>query len=83
MLNDYYYYTLICPYIDVKDRQICSRRDLHLIADKNPKKQFLNGIIFLHAGTPCIPRFCICRYFNDEDVIHAYNRANEIKILLH
>ena len=38
MLNDYYYYTLICPYIDIKYRQICSRRDVHLIADKNPKK---------------------------------------------
>jgi hypothetical protein len=83
MLNDYYYYTLICPYIDIKDRQICTRRDLHLIADKNPKKQLLNAIIFLHAGTPCIPRFCICRYFNDEDMINAYNRANEIQILLH
>jgi hypothetical protein len=83
MLNDYYYYTLICPYIDIKDRQICSRRDRHLIADKNPKKQFLNAIIFLHTGTPCAPRFCICRYFNDDDVINAYYRYNELKLLLH
>jgi hypothetical protein len=83
MLNDYYYYTLICPYIDIKDRQICSRRDVHLIADKNPKKQLLNAIIFLHMGTPCIPRFCICRHFNDADVIRAYNRSNEIQLLLH
>ena len=83
MLNDYYYYTLICPYIDIKYRQICSRRDVHLIADKNPKKQLLNAIIFLHMGTPCIPRFCICRHFNHADVIRAYNRSNEIQLLLH
>ena len=82
MLNDYYYYTLICPYIDIKDRQICSRRDRHLTADKNPKKQLLNAMIFLHIGSPCFPD-CICLYFNDEDVIRAYNRSNEIKLLLH
>jgi hypothetical protein len=83
MLNDYHYYTLICPYIDIKDRQICARRDLHLIADKNPRKQLLNAILFFHTGIPCIPRFCICHYFNDDDIIHAYNRHNEIKLLLH
>ena len=83
MLNDYHYYTLICPYIDIKDRQICSRRDIHWIADKNPNKQLLNAKIFLHTGVPCIPRFCICRYFSDTDLTRAYNRENELKLLLH
>ena len=83
MLNDYYYYTLICPYIDIKDRKICSRRDRHLIADQNPAKSLLNAIIFLHTGMPCIPRFCICHYFNNDDIIYAYNRYNEIQLLLH
>ena len=82
-MNDYYYYTLICPYINIKDRAICSRRDRHLLADKNPKKLFLNALLFLHTGEPCIPRLGICRYFNDEDVISAYNRYNEINLLLH
>lgn len=83
MLNDYHYYTLICPYIKITNRQICSRRDRHLIADKNPKKQFLNAIIYLHMCSPCIPRYCICRYFDKADIIRAYNRENEIKLLLH
>ncbi len=30
-MNEYYYYVIICRYIDRRDRVICSRRDRHLI----------------------------------------------------
>ena len=78
MLNDSYYYNFICPYISHFDRQICSRRDRFLIADKNIKKQIILASIYLHTGYPCY-RYCICRYFNNIDVINAYTEYKKIQ----
>lgn len=71
-MNDYYYYTIVCRYIDKKDRAICSRRDRHLMVYKNPRYRLFNATIYLHLGSPC-GRYCICRYFDDEDILGAYN----------
>jgi len=73
-MNEYYYYVIICRYIDRRDRVICSRRDRHLIVHRIPRRLVLMGSIYIHRGTPC-DRYCICRYFNDEDITDAYTRA--------
>jgi len=72
-MNEYIYYVIICRYIDRRDRVICTRRDRHLIALRIPRRIALNASVYIHLGTPCY-RYCICRYFNDENRIEAYNR---------
>ena len=52
-MNDYYYYNLICPFIPIKERVICSRKDRHLVILKNEKRRILNAYIALHRGSPC------------------------------
>jgi len=72
-MNEYIYYVIICRYIDRRDRVICSRRDRHLLALRIPRQIAMNASVYIHLGTPCY-RYCICRYFNDENRIEAYNR---------
>ena len=67
-MNEYYYYVILCRYIDRRDRVICTRRDRHLIAHRIPRRSALMASIYVHMGTPCY-RYCICRYFSDEDLI--------------
>ena len=70
-MNDYYYYTILCEYIDIKDRIMCSRRDRHIIAKKREKYKLLLADIYVHLGTPC-DRYCICKYFDKQDFIIVY-----------
>lgn len=70
-MNDYYYYTILVQYIDKKDRAICSRRDRHLFIHKKPSYRPLLASIYIHLGSPC-GRYCICRYFDDTDVMDVY-----------
>jgi len=72
-MNEYYYYVILCRYIDRRDRVICTRRDRHLIAHRIPRRPILMASIYLHAGGPCY-RYCICRYFDEVDIIDAYQR---------
>ena len=72
-MNEYYYYVILCRYIDRRDRVICTRRDRHLIAHRIPRRPILMASIYLHAGGPCY-RYCICRYFDEVDIIDAYHR---------
>ena len=74
-MNEYYYYVILCRYIDRRDRVICTRRDRHLITYRIPRRNALMASIFVHMGTPC-NRYCICRYLSDEDLIDAYDRAS-------
>jgi len=75
-MNEYYYYVILCRYIDRRDRVICTRRDRHLIAHRIPRRNVLMASIYIHMGSPCY-RYCICRYFSDEDLIDAYERASD------
>ena len=70
-MNDYYYYTLIVPFIPIEERVICSRKDRYLLALKNTKRTLLNAYIYLHRCSPCY-RYCICRYFSKQDVLNFY-----------
>tara|TARA_B100000925_G_C21675524_1_gene331735 strand:- start:247 stop:468 length:222 start_codon:yes stop_codon:yes gene_type:complete len=72
-MNDYYYYNLICPFIPIKERAVCSRKDRHLLNLKNNKQRILNAYIVLHRGSPCY-RYCICRYFAKDDILDFYER---------
>ena len=74
-MNEYYYYVILCRYIDRKDRVICSRRDRHLIVHKFPRRNALMATIFIHLGSPCY-RYCICKYFNEEDRVEMYERLH-------
>jgi len=71
-MNDYYYYTLIIPFITKEDRAICTKRDSYLIGCKNKRKQCVNAFIYIHQGTPCW-RYCICRYFTENEIVVIYN----------
>jgi hypothetical protein len=74
-MNEYYYYAILCRYIDRKDRVICSRRDRHLVAYRIPGRKALMASIYIHTGTPCY-RYCICRYFTNADLIAAHERVS-------
>lgn len=74
-MNEYYYYVILCRYIDRRDRVICSRRDRHLITHRITRRNALMASIFIHRGTSC-NRYCICRYLSEEDLIDAYDRAS-------
>ena len=73
-MNEYYYYVILCRYIDRRDRVICSRRDRHLIVHRIPRRIHLMASIYIHLGGPCY-RYCICQYFTEEDIADAYERA--------
>jgi hypothetical protein len=70
-MNDYYYYTLITPFIPKNKRAIVTKRDLHLIILKSKKHRVLNSYIYIHVGSPCF-RYCICKYFTNEEVVSIY-----------
>ena len=70
-MNDYIYYTVICEYINKKDRVICSRRDRHLLHIKSMRRNLLMADIYVHLGTPC-NRHCICKFFCNKDFLDAY-----------
>ena len=74
-MNEYYYYVILCRYIDRRDRVICTRRDRHLVTHRIPRRNALMASIYVHMGSPCY-RYCICRYFSDDDLIDAYDRAS-------
>lgn len=71
-MNEDIYYNLICPYIHMKDRQICSRRDHRLLSLKNKKKVVMNAYAYIHQGSPCY-KYCICRYFEPDDIVRIYH----------
>lgn len=70
-MNNTIYNEVIIPYISHKDRAICTVKDLWLIPIKriHYDNQFCSLLadIILHAGSPCIYRYCICTYFSKED----------------
>lgn len=70
-MNEYYYYTLIVPFIPKSERQIIKKRDLHLLVLKSHKHRIINSYIYIHVGSPCF-RYCICHYFEERDVINMY-----------
>ena len=70
-MNDILYRDLIVPWIPHHERAILNKKDYWLI----PIKRIVHDTpfcgllvdILLHGGTPCLPRFCICRYFFMQD----------------
>jgi len=74
-MNDTIYYDVLCEYIQPEDRIICSRRDRHLIAIKSQIRHTLLASIYVHLGSPC-NRFCICKFFQLDDFLIAYDRRN-------
>ena len=69
--NLYYYYDILCEFIDKKDRAICSRRDRHLVPLQNKRWTLLMATLYVHLGTPC-DRYCICKFFGKKDFLDAY-----------
>lgn len=70
-MNEYYYYTLIIPFIPKHERAILTRRDSHLIILKHKKQRLINSYIYIHVGSPCF-RYCICKYFTEREVKEMY-----------
>ena len=70
-MNEYYYYVILCRYIDRRDRVICTRRDRHLVTHRIPRRNALMASIYVHMGSPCY-RYCICRYFDMDDILYRY-----------
>jgi len=76
-MNDYYYYTIIKPYIPIQQRAICSKRDAVDFATQRTYSPILRLVlanILLHTGSPC-DRYCICKYFDEVDILEYYLRA--------
>ena len=80
-MNDTIYNDIIASWIPHLERPICRRKELWLLALRrsvfNPKFSCLMVDIHLHSGSPCIKRYCICRYFSSQDKIHYYMRYFE------
>ena len=72
-MNDYFYYTIICPFIKDTDRVICKRDERRFIALKSKRKRLINAFIYLHQGSPC-GRYCICGHFDTPSVLEIYNK---------
>lgn len=70
-MNEYYYYTLIIPFIPKHERVILTTRDRHLIILKHKKQRLINSYIYIHFGSPCF-RYCICKYFTEVEVKEMY-----------
>ena len=70
-MNEDHYYNLIAPFIPLKYRQICSRRDRRFLGAKNKNMLTMNAYAYIHQGSPCY-RFCICRYFRPQDILNIY-----------
>lgn len=70
-MNEYYYYTLIIPFIPKPERVILTTRDRHLIILKHKKQRLINYYIYIHVGSPCF-RYCICKYFTEVEVKEMY-----------
>jgi hypothetical protein len=78
-MNDTIYNQVLIPYISHKDRIICTTKDLWLIPIKRIHNDELYcsllADIILHAGSPCVHRYCICTYFSKKDK-SCYIREN-------
>lgn len=70
-MNQDYYYQFIVPFISMKDRKMCSRRDRCFLGAKNKNMMIRNAYVFIHQGSPCY-KFCICRYFQPDDIVRIY-----------
>lgn len=74
-MNNYYYFELIETYLHEKDRYILHKNNYHIHAiqlmNKNRYRKRLLLDIFIHMGSPCIRRYCICHYFSNEDIFRA------------
>lgn len=70
-MNDTIYHTILAPYIPYQLRPICSKKDLWLLPIRRiyQDNSFCSLLvdIELHAGTPCVRRYCICLYFSQKD----------------
>ena len=70
-MNEYYYYTLITPFIPKRKRVILTKRDIHLVISKHRTQRLINSYIYIHVGRPCF-RYCICKYFTESNVKEIY-----------
>lgn len=76
MLNEYCYRILIRPWISFIERQVLNKKEMYIHAHKlsfEYKRRSILSNISLHCGVPCL-RYCICRYFNINDIIEYYDR---------
>ena len=80
-MNDTIYNDVLIPYIPHRYRQICNMKDWWLIPIKRIHRDMgfcaLLTDIILHAGSPCVYRYCICTYFSDEDKAHYVRSYSE------
>lgn len=70
-MNDTIYETILVHYIPHHIRPICCKKDIWLVPIRRIHKDIpfcsLLVDIVLHAGTPCLRRYCICLYFSQKD----------------
>ena len=48
-MNEYYYYTLIIPFIPKIERHILTKRDIHLIILKSRKQRLIMFMLEVHV----------------------------------
>ena len=76
MLNEYCYRVLIRPWIPMADRQVLTKNEMYIHAYRlstGYERRSVLSNISLHCGVPC-SRYCICGYFNIDDIIDYYDR---------
>lgn len=77
MLNEYCYRTLISPWIPLEDRQVLTKKEMYIHAlrlSTEYTRQSVLSNVSLHMGVPC-SRYCICSYFNIDDILDYYERT--------
>jgi hypothetical protein len=76
-MNEYLYRDLIVDWIPYIDRPILQKKDVWLLAYqrvyKNRIYRLLLSDINIHGGR-CDRRFCICRYFTEDDKLECFDR---------
>lgn len=75
-MNDILYKYLIAPWIPLHRRPVLQKADRWLIAYQrvyyNTPYCLLMTDIVIHTMSPCVPRYCICRYLLPEDKLYYY-----------
>lgn len=70
-MNNTIYKDILVSWIPHYKRAVLQQKDWWLLPIKRITydSKFCNLLvdISLHSGSPCVPRFCICRYFTEQD----------------
>lgn len=83
-MNEVLYRHLIEPWFDLLSRPILQRKDLWLLAHRRVEKNRLYHLLLADLcihGNVCDRRYCICKYFDDQDKLDCYDRYYRFYLL--